>query len=237
MAFGRRRHLWTATCAVVFALAASTTLTDQRTSLLTEPDAPWSKQRAPDQFEVQFETSKGLIAIDVRRDWAPHGADRFYNLARLGYYNDSRFFRVVADRWAQFGIHGDPAVSRAWRERTIPDDPRVESNVKGTIAFAFAVPNGRTTQVFFNLRDNRETHDKEPFVPFGRITRGLDVMDALNSEYGDSSGGGIRAGKQQPLFDQGNVYLDRFFPRLDRIHRATIHQCRTGGRVAPRCFR
>ena len=148
----------------------------------------------------------------MQRDWAPHGVDRFHNLARAGYYNDSRFFRVVAERWAQFGINGTPTVSKAWRDRTIPDDPRVLSNVKGTVAFAFAVPNGRTTQVFINLRDNSPGHDKEPFVPFGRISHGMEIIDQLNSEYGETSGGGIRAGKQAPLFEDGNAYLDDHFP-------------------------
>ena len=96
------------------------------------------------------------------------------------------------------------------------------SNVGGTIAFAFAVPNGRTTQVFINMRDNSPTHDIEPFVPFGRVTRGMELADALNTEYGDSSGGGIRAGHQDPMFDLGNAFLDRQFPRLDRLTRASI---------------
>ena len=181
-------------------------------------------QQAPERFEVHLETNKGVMAIEVRREWAPHGADRFYTLVEAGYYNDTRFFRVVAERWAQFGINGTPAVSQAWRNRTIPDDPRVLSNVKGTVAFAFAVPNGRTTQVFINLQDNSPGHDTEPFAPFGRITRGIEVIDQLNSEYGDTAGGGIRAGKQAPLFERGNAYLDEHFPRLDRIVRATVVQ-------------
>jgi cyclophilin family peptidyl-prolyl cis-trans isomerase len=158
----------------------------------------------------------------VHRDWAPRGADRFYNLIRAGYYNDSFFFRVIQGKWAQFGINGDPAISRAWRTQTIPDDPRLQSNVRGTIAFAFAVPNGRTTQVFINLRDNSATHDSEPFVPFGTVTRGMDVADALNAEYAESALGGIRAGRQEPLFEQGNAYLQRQFPRLDLIRNAII---------------
>ena len=129
---------------------------------------------------------------------------------------------MVKDRWAQFGINGDPKVSNVWRTRTIPDDPRVESNTRGTIAFAFAVPNGRTTQVFINLRDNSETHDKEPFVPFGRVTLGMDAVDRLYSGYGEASGGGIRAGRQGPLFEGGNAYLEREFPKLDFIVRASV---------------
>jgi cyclophilin family peptidyl-prolyl cis-trans isomerase len=191
-------------------------------SLLLRPDAPEMNRRAPDRFHVKFETSKGVIQIEVHRDWAPHGVDRFYNLVRAGYYDRARFFRVIKGRWAQFGVNADPEVSLAWRARTIADDPRRESNTRGTIAFAFAVPNGRTTQVFINLRDNSPTHDAEPFVPFARVVEGMDVADALNAEYGESAGGGIRAGKQDPLFAGGNEYLNRNFPRLDYILRATV---------------
>lgn len=181
-------------------------------------------QPAPHVFRVRLETTKGEIVLELRRDWAPHGVDRVYELVREHYFDDSRFFRVIKGRWVQFGINGDPAVSKRWRERTIPDDPRKESNVRGTIAFAFAVPNGRTTQLFINTRDNSATHDKEPFVPLGRVTAGMDVVDALNSEYGESSGGGIRAGKQGPMFEEGNAWLDRNYPRLDAIRRATLVQ-------------
>lgn len=190
--------------------------------LLLTPDAPQMNQRAPDTFTVRLDTSKGVITLDVRRDWAPLGADRFFNLVRAGYYDGNRFSRVIKDRWAQFGINGDPAIAKLWRDRPIPDDPAGQSNVRGTVAFAFAVPNGRTTQVFINLRDNSATHDKEPFVPFARVTAGMDVADALYAEYGESAGSGIRSGRQGPLFEGGNPYLARQFPRLDFISRATI---------------
>jgi len=173
-------------------------------------------------YRVQLDTTKGQIVIEVNREWAPQGADRFYELVASGYYDDNRFFRVVAGRWAQFGINGDPAVAKQWRGKAIPDDPRKESNVRGTVAFAFAVPNGRTTQVYIALNDLSSTQDAQGFAPFGRVVSGMEVADALNSEYGENSGGGIRAGKQQPLFDGGNAYLDREFPRLDRIVRARV---------------
>jgi cyclophilin family peptidyl-prolyl cis-trans isomerase len=160
--------------------------------------------------------------IEVHRDWSPHGADRFYNLVQSGYFDGDRFFRVIRGRWAQFGINGDPKIASAWRTQTIPDDPRRESNVRGTVAFAFAVPNGRATQVFINLRDNSATHDPEPFVPFGKVIEGMDAADALNAEYGEESGSGIRAGKQEPLFRDGNAYLESYFPRLDYIKRAAV---------------
>ncbi|HWC97559.1 MAG TPA: peptidylprolyl isomerase [Candidatus Sulfopaludibacter sp.] len=179
-------------------------------------------QQAPATFQVRLETTKGNVLLELHRDWSPHGVDRFYELVRAGYYDDNRIFRVVKDRWVQFGINPKPEVSRRWRDQPIPDDPRKESNVRGTIAFAFAVPNGRTSQLFINTRDNSANHDKEPFVPIGKVIEGMDVVDALNSEYGETSGGGIRAGKQGPMFEEGNAWLDRNYPRLDSIRRATV---------------
>jgi peptidyl-prolyl cis-trans isomerase A (cyclophilin A) len=179
----------------------------------------------PQTSGVRLETTKGAIVIELHREWAPNGVDRFRELVANRYYDDTRFFRVVAGRWAQFGINGDPVVAAAWREKTIPDDPRTQSNVRGTVAFAFAVPNGRSTQIYIALTDLSATQDAQGFAPIGRVVEGMDVADALNSEYGEKSGGGIRAGRQQPLFDPatgGNAYLDREFPRLDRIIRATI---------------
>jgi cyclophilin family peptidyl-prolyl cis-trans isomerase len=191
-------------------------------AFLLKPDAPEMNRQAPDAFAVRLETSKGAIVIQVRRDWSPKGADRFYNLVQAGYYNGSRFFRVIKGRWAQFGINGDPKISNLWKTRTIPDDPRQQSNVRGTVAFAFAVTNGRTTQVFINLRDNSATHDSVPFVPFGKVSEGMEVADALNAEYGEKAGSGIRSGQQGPLFQFGNAYLERNFPRLDFIRQARV---------------
>lgn len=176
---------------------------------------------APSTFRVRLDTSKGPIVIEAHREWAPHGADRFHELVTSGYFNDTRFFRVVRGQWAQFGINGDPATATRWRTKTIPDDPPKQSNVRGRVAFAFKDPDGRTTQVYISLRDN-SYQDSQGFTPFGEVVEGMDVADALNSEYGESSGGGIRAGTQQPLFDRGNAFLDRAFPRLDRLIRATV---------------
>jgi homoserine O-acetyltransferase len=177
---------------------------------------------APSVFSVRLDTTKGPIVIEVHRDWAPHGADRFFELVTSGYYDDTRFFRVVAGRWAQFGINGDPEVARAWRDRPMPDDPRGQSNVRGMVAFAFALPNGRTTQLYIALTDLSGTQDEQGFVPVGRVVSGMEVADALNSEYGENAGSGIRAGRQQPVFDGGNAYLDREFPRLDRVIKAVV---------------
>ena len=172
-------------------------------------------------FRVRLDTSKGPIVIEVHREWAPRGADRFRELVAARYYDDTRFFRVVKGQWAQFGINGDPKISARWRTATIPDDPARESNVRGRVAFAFKDPDGRTTQLYISLRDN-SYQDTQGFVPFGEVVQGMDVADALFSEYGETSGGGIRAGRQQPLFDEGNAFLDREFPKLDRIVTARI---------------
>jgi homoserine O-acetyltransferase len=192
--------------------------------LLLQPDSSEINRRAPDNFAVQLQTTKGIIFIQAHRAWAPNGVDRFYNLVAHGYYNNSAIFRVIAGKWAQFGINGDPEIAQAWRNRTIPDDPRIQSNVRGTVFFAFKDPNGRTTQVVINLRDNSETFDKEPFVPIGEVIKGMDVADALYSGYGEQSGGGIRAGRQDALFKEGNQYLKANYPKLDYIVKATIEK-------------
>jgi cyclophilin family peptidyl-prolyl cis-trans isomerase len=190
-----------------------------RQKLLTPTD-PTFTVPAPAVSRVRLETTKGPLVIEVIRAWAPLGADRFINLVKHGFYDDARIFRIRANTWAQFGIAGDPKVAQAWRPMTFPDDPAVgQSNVRGTIAFAFAVPNGRTTQMFINLKDNSATHDKEPFVPFGRVIEGMEVADRFNAEYGEGLGG-IRGGKQDPAFAEGNAYFDRVYPKLDRITKA-----------------
>ncbi len=208
--------------AVVATLALGAAQGGSFSSSLLDPDSPAMNREAPAALMVKLETTKGDVVIEIRRAWSPHGVDRFFNLVQAGYYDDVRITRVVAPKWAQFGINGDPKIAKIWRDRPIPDDPRVLANERGTIAFAFAVPNGRTAQVFINLRDNRETHDKEPFVPFGRVISGMDVVDAWYAGYGENAGSGIRSGKQGPIFEGGNAYLDREFPKLDSIRRATV---------------
>jgi len=193
-------------------------------SVLLRPDDPEMNQRAPDVVRVRLETTKGTIRLEMHREWAPHGVDRFYNLVRHGFYDNAPVFRVRAGMWAQFGINGDPKIAKLWRTRTIPDDPRVESNVRGSVAFAFKEANGRTTQVFINLRDNSATHDAEPFVPIAKVIEGMEVADAFYAGYGEQAGGGIRAGKQDPVFEGGNKYLKRQFPLLDYIVKAVIER-------------
>ncbi len=178
---------------------------------------------APALYRVRVETTAGGFEIEVHRDWSPHGADRFYDLARCHYYDDSRFFRVVAGRWAQFGIAGAPGVARAWRDRTIPDDMLVQSNTAGFVAFSNTGPGTRSTQVFINLGDNAAQNDPEPaFAPFGQVVNGMEVVRTLYAGYGETSGGGMRAGRQDSLFAGGNRHLDENFPKLDRLIRLEV---------------
>lgn len=177
---------------------------------------------AASTVQVRLETTRGPVVIEVVPAWAPRGAQRFLDLVRIGYYDDGRFFRVVQHRWAQFGINGDPAVSAKWRTATFADEDKPSvPNLRGTVAFAFAVPGGRTTQVFINLADNQRL-DGQGFAPFGRVVQGMENLDALYSGYGEESGGGIRGGRQAPIFQGGNRWLDAHFPKLDRLLRARI---------------
>ncbi|HEV8436422.1 MAG TPA: peptidylprolyl isomerase [Thermoanaerobaculia bacterium] len=173
-------------------------------------------RRAPAVFRVEFETTRGNFVVEVHRDWAPIGADRFYRLVAQHFFDGQRFFRVRAGAFAQFGIPGDPRLAREWRHATIPDDPVRASNDRGTLAYAFTKPGTRATQIFINLRNNKE-YDAQGFAPFGRVISGMEVVDSLYSGYGESSGGGMRAGHQDALFEEGNAWLDRSFPKLDSI--------------------
>ena len=173
-------------------------------------------EEAPKKFRVKFETSKGEFEILVKREWAPLGADRFYNLVQSGFYDDVRFFRVVEGFVVQFGISGKPAISRVWREATIEDEPVVESNTRGAISFAKSGKNSRTTQVFINLGNNTRL-DQMGFSPFGRVAKGMTVVEQLYSNYAESL-----MKKQHMIVAQGNAYLERTFPNLDYIEKATI---------------
>lgn len=157
----------------------------------------------------------------MHRAWAPLGADRFCNLARAGFFDDSRFFRVLPGYIAQFGIPGDPAVTRVWKDRNFPDDSVRQSNVRGAIAFAMTGPAMRTTQLYISRKDNPQL-DAQGFAPIGLVVEGMSVVDALYDGYGESAGGGVRAGRQQRMLTEGNVHLDRAFPLLDRLIRVTI---------------
>ncbi|HET7584326.1 MAG TPA: peptidylprolyl isomerase [Gemmatimonadaceae bacterium] len=168
-----------------------------------------------------METTKGPFVLELTRAWAPIGVDRFYTLVRAGYYDDSRFSRVVPGFIVQFGLAGDPAVTALWKDRRIADDPVREHNTRGTIAYAMTGPNTRTTQLFISLRDNTRL-DAQGFAPIGRVVDGMEVVDSLYGGYGETSGGGMRAGKQGAVIAGGNAYLDREFPKLGRLLSARV---------------
>jgi peptidyl-prolyl cis-trans isomerase A (cyclophilin A) len=177
-------------------------------------------EEAPATFKASIDTSKGTFVIEVHRDWAPLGADRFYNLVKNGFYDDVRFFRVIPGFMAQFGIHGNPTVASAWRPAQIKDDPVKQSNKRGFVTFATAGPNTRTTQLFINFGDNASL-DRQGFSPFGQVVTGMDVVDKIYSGYGEGAprGKGPDQGRTQA---EGNAYLTKEFPRMDYIKSATI---------------
>ncbi|HEV2464201.1 MAG TPA: peptidylprolyl isomerase [Acidobacteriaceae bacterium] len=181
-------------------------------------------RRSPDLFRAKIETTAGNFVIEVHRDWSPHGADRFYELVRDGYYNNSRFFRVVPGRWVQFGISGDPGTAEKWRHRVIPDDPLVQHNIPGFVAFANTGPNTRSTEVYINTGDNSRNDKENGFAPFGKVVEGMGVVEKLYGGYGEHSGSGMRAGHQDAMFAGGNAYMDQHFPKLDKLIRASVLQ-------------
>jgi homoserine O-acetyltransferase len=184
---------------------------------------PFNHHKAPDVFRVKFETTAGSFVIEAHRLWSPHGADRFYQLIRTQYYDDSRFFRVVPGRWVQFGINGHPAIAGQQRRITIPDDPLKQHNTAGYVAFSNTGPDTRSTQVYINLGDNTARNDIEAgFAPFGQVVEGMDVVEKMYGGYGEHSGGGMRAGHQDQIFEGGNAWLDREYPKLDKLIRATL---------------
>ncbi|MDP9120743.1 MAG: peptidylprolyl isomerase [Acidobacteriota bacterium] len=193
---------------------------DRRAALLDPRHELWGR-RAPEVFRVRFETSQGEMVVEAHREWAPHGADRLYELVAAGFFDDSRFFRVVPGFVAQFGIAGDPAVTAVWKERPIPDDPVREGNARGTVAFAMTGPGTRSTQLYINLADNARLNG-QGFAPVGRVTAGMDVVDRLYGGYGEGAGGGMRGGRQGKLLAGGNAYLDTQFPKLDRLLSARL---------------
>ncbi len=188
---------------------------------LRNPRHPLWSRPAPAVYRVRIDTTKGSFVLEVTRSLAPRGADRFYHLVETGFYDDSRFYRVIAGRFVQFGIAGDPAIAAIWRDARFPDDPVRASNVRGTFAFAMTGPDARTTQIYINTADQTR-QDAQGFAPFGKVVEGMDVVDKLYQGYGERSGGGMRAGKQARLFEEGNAYLDREFPQLDKLLRARI---------------
>jgi peptidyl-prolyl cis-trans isomerase A (cyclophilin A) len=180
-----------------------------------------AKEKAPEKYKAKFSTTKGDFVIEVTRAWSPEGADRFYNLVKIGFFNDAAFFRNVENFMVQFGINGDPAVSTKWRSANIPDDTVQQSNQKGFVTFAKAsLPNSRSTQIFINFKDNSFL-DKMNFSPFGQVVEGMNVVEALYNEYGDAPPGGSGP-NQGRLQAEGNTYLKASFPNLDYIKTSTI---------------
>jgi peptidyl-prolyl cis-trans isomerase A (cyclophilin A) len=187
----------------------------------TELDPALATERAPDLFRARFTTSNGSFVIEVHRDWAPNGADRFYNLVKMGVYDDSRFFRAISGFMVQFGIPGDPQVAAKWREATIPDDPPKQSNLRGYVSFAqTGSPNSRTTQIFVDYGDNSRL-DASNFAAFGQVVDGMDVVSTLYKGYGEGPPGGTGP-NQDRIQSEGNAYLDAEFPKLDRLTTATV---------------
>jgi peptidyl-prolyl cis-trans isomerase A (cyclophilin A) len=173
------------------------------------------KDVAPAEFSATFDTSAGPFVVLVHRSWAPKGADRFYNLVKYGFFDNARFFRVVPNFMAQFGINGDPAIQNPWEEANIPDDPVTQSNKRGMVTFAMTSrPNTRSTQIFINFRNNAGL-DGQGFAPFGEVVSGMEAVDKINAEYREDPDQGM-------IQSQGNAYLMKAFPRLDYVKKATI---------------
>ena len=202
----------------VLTLAAALAIGAAAPALAQAPAA----ETAPATYKVKFDTTKGAFTVQVTRAAAPLGADRFYNLVKSGFYDNVRFFRVVSGFMVQFGINGDPAVMANWRGAPIQDDPVKQSNKRGSITFAMAGPNTRTSQVFINFVDNANL-DGMGFAPFGQVISGMDVVDKLNAEYGEGAPRG-RGPDQSRMQREGNAYLAKEFPRLDYIKKATIER-------------
>jgi peptidyl-prolyl cis-trans isomerase A (cyclophilin A) len=184
------------------------------------------KDVAPAEFRASFDTSAGPFVVLVHRAWSPKGADRFYNLVKYGFFDNNRFFRVMPNFMVQFGINGDPEIQGPWRETDFPDDPRKESNKRGTITFANRGPNSRSTQVFINFRDNAML-DPQGFTPFGEVVSGMEAVDKINAEYGERP-------DQMQIQARGNAYLTPAFPKLDFVKKATIVRTPPPAKATPK---
>ena len=197
----------------------------QRQALLRAPSNAFWSTRAPDTVTADIQTSRGTITVELLRDWAPHGVDRFYNLARAGYFDNSRFYRVVYAFVAQFGIAGDPAIARLWSQQRLRADSARTPNARGTIAYAQTKSTDRNTNLFINLADNRGL-DSLGFTPIGRVVQGMEVADSLYSRYGEMTMADPPFGDGKRLYRESNTYMDAEYPKLDRILKITIRQSR-----------
>jgi peptidyl-prolyl cis-trans isomerase A (cyclophilin A) len=193
-----------------------------RTPSLLSPDPRRLDATGPDSFVVAVTTSRGSFDLKVHRDWAPRGSDRLYYLCKAHYYDGVRFFRTVDNFVTQFGISGDTAISRVWRDRKFADDTVARSNVRGTLTFATGGPNTRTTQLFINYKDNNRL-DRLGFAVVGQVVAGMGVVDSLYKGYGEGAPRG-QGPSQDRIGSEGNAYLIRDFPKLDYIIKARIDQ-------------
>jgi peptidyl-prolyl cis-trans isomerase A (cyclophilin A) len=174
-------------------------------------------EKAPATYKAKFDTTKGAFVVQVHRDWAPLGADRFFNLVKNGFYDDGRLFRVIPGFMVQFGINGNAAIQSKWLDANLKDDPVKQSNKRGFVTFATAGPNTRTTQVFVNYGDNARL-DRQGFAPFGEVVSGMDVLEKFYSDYGEKPNAG------NAYLMKGNPYVTASFPKLDSIKKATIEK-------------
>lgn len=210
----KRAGLWLISSLCIAALGCSSSEPEKKVDTS-------KTEKAPDVFNVNFDTSKGPVIVEIHRDWAPVGVDHFYTLVKLGFYDGTRFYRVIHDFVAQFGMNGDPKTNEVWANTPIPDDPVRQSNVRGTLTFAAAqMPNSRSTQLFFNLKNN-EMLDRMGFAVIGKVTQGMDVVDSFYQGYGEMAPNGAGPDPMQ-IGTQGNQYLESHFPRLDFVKKATI---------------
>ena len=189
----------------------------QEKNPLLAPTDPAVNQKAPDFFKVKFTTTKGDFVVEVDREWAPKGADRFYNLVNAGFYDGCRFFRVISGFMAQFGVSGDPKVTSVWNKARLQDDPVKASNKRGFVSFAMAGPNSRTTQVFINFIDGNSRLDSMGFAPFGKVSQGMEVVDKIYSGYGE-----VPQEAHAGVQTEGNAYLDKNYPKVDSIKTARV---------------
>jgi len=202
-------------------VAADNDLNNNASAPTGTPDAATEKkdddmwpETAPDTFKVKFECTNGEFTVECFKEWAPLGVERFYQLVREGYFDDTGFFRVVPNFVVQFGLAADPQVTAKWRTKSITDDPVKQTNAPGTITFATSGPNSRTTQLFINLVDNKRL-DGMGFSPFGKVIEGMDVVKKINPEYGERP-------QQGMITAEGNAYLKKNFPKMDFIKKATL---------------
>ena len=208
------RFRFVSACAAAVLAATAAIGAQEGKAALKNPAA--LKEQAPATYKANFDTSAGKFVITVHRDWAPKGADRFFNLVKNGFFDDTRFFRVVPNFMVQFGLNGDPAIQSNWQNANITDDPVKQSNKKGYVTFATRGKDTRTTQIFINFKDNGFL-DSQGFAPFGEVVTGMDVVDKINAQYGERP-------NQGNIQKEGNTYLKANFPKMDYVKKAVIQK-------------